>query len=100
MRAFVCVFRCTGKRVYPCLPSIPRAGALLSAAFLAPPYFSTLLHKRHDFRKKKVTEYEMCVLILFTTFNISHYTKKSERYCNKISKRLRVKYPLFFSGFN
>ena len=67
VRAFVCVFRCTGERLYPCLPSIPLAGAILSAAFLAPPYFSTLFHKRHDFREK-VTEHKMCVLILFTTF--------------------------------
>ena len=27
-------------------------------------YFSTLSHKRHDFRKRKVTEHKMCVLVL------------------------------------
>ena len=35
-------------------------------ASLAPPYFSTLSHRRCDFRVK-VTEHEMCVLIFSTT---------------------------------
>jgi hypothetical protein len=40
---------------------------------LAPPYFSTLSHNRHDFRKKNVLNIK-CVLILFITsvYNISH----------------------------
>jgi len=41
---------------------------------LSVPYFSTLSHKRHDFRKKKeATEHKMCVLIFSTTcsWNIS-----------------------------
>jgi hypothetical protein len=39
----------------------------------AVPYFSTLSHKRNDFRKE-VTERNMCVLIFSTTsiLNISH----------------------------
>ena len=38
-----------------------------SVASLAPLYFSTLSHKRCDFRKK-VIEHKMCVLIFSTTF--------------------------------
>ena len=44
-----------------------------SAASLAPPHFSTLSHKRLDFRKN-ITEHKMCILIfstnLFETFLI------------------------------
>jgi hypothetical protein len=32
------------------------------------PYFSTLSHRRHDFRKKNVTEHKMGVLIFSTIF--------------------------------
>jgi hypothetical protein len=30
--------------------------------------FSAIYHKRHDFRGKKLIEYEICVLIFSTTF--------------------------------
>jgi hypothetical protein len=32
-------------------------------ALLAAPYFSTLPHKGHDFRKKNIIERKMCILI-------------------------------------
>jgi hypothetical protein len=54
-------------REWPHVTTLPRAGAILSASSLAPPYFSTLSHKRLGFRKK-ATEHEMCVLIFRTTF--------------------------------
>ena len=53
-------------RVKAYLSSKPRAGAILSASSLAPPYLSTLSHKRHDFRKKK-SQHKTCVLIFPTT---------------------------------
>ena len=59
VRAFarVCVWGVHGcglvlERVWPYLSSMPRAGALLSAASLAPSNFSTVSHKRYDFWKK------------------------------------------------
>jgi hypothetical protein len=50
---------------------------LSSLTCLAVPYFSTLPHKRHDFRDY-VFEHKMCVLIFSTSFfrSISHYKKK------------------------
>jgi hypothetical protein len=52
-------------------------------ASLAPPHFTTLYHKRHDFRNK-VYGRKMCVLISSTTFicEISRYRKNSARYCH------------------
>ena len=35
---------------------------IVTVAYLALPYFSTLSHKMHDFRKKKVIEHKIMVL--------------------------------------
>ena len=61
-------------RVFAYLSSMPRAGAMLPASSLAPPYFSSLSHKRHDFRKK-ITGHKTCVFgfylqLLFKTLLI------------------------------
>jgi len=56
---------------------------LSCAACLALPYFPTLSHKRHDFRKN-IIECKMCVLVFSATFswNISH-SKIIVRYYHK-----------------
>ena len=54
------------------LPPVPCLGL---------PYFSTLSHIRHDFKKNDI-RHKMCALIFSTTFirNISHSRKNSARY--------------------
>ena len=54
------------------LSNTPRAGAVLSASPLAPPYLSTLLYKRYDFREK-VSVYEMC-FDFFYKFYLKHFS--------------------------
>ena len=75
----VCVFVCVVLVIR--LATRMRRIILPSVASLAVPHFSTLSHKRHDFREK-VIEYKICVLIFSTTFlrNISHSKKNSARY--------------------
>jgi hypothetical protein len=65
---------------------------------LAQPYFLTLSHKRHDFRKK-VTEHKVCVLIFSATFvqDISHSKKNLVQYCHKCEKSRKV--PIILVGF-
>ena len=73
---------------------------LSSASCLAPPHFSTLSHKRHDFRKN-VIEHKMCVLISSITFIWSVYYLKnnSARYYQKC-KNSSLKYLLLLSDCN
>jgi hypothetical protein len=53
---------------------------LSSAACPALQYFSTLSHKRHNFREKKVIENEMRVLIFSTAFEAFFVLKRIELY--------------------
>ena len=50
---------------------------------LVPPYFSTLSHIRHDFRKK-VTKHKIVFSFFSTIFvwNISHSKRNSARHCH------------------
>jgi hypothetical protein len=57
---------------------------LSSVALLSLQYFFTLSHKRHDYRKKKVIEHKMRVLISYTFVrNISRSKKNRARYNKK-----------------
>jgi hypothetical protein len=58
-RLFVALFMQHEKRMFRFI--------LSSVASLAPSHFSTLSHKRPDFRKE-VIEHKICVLIFFATF--------------------------------
>jgi hypothetical protein len=60
-------------------------------------YISTLSHKRHDFRKKKITEHTVLISSANFIRNISHSKKKWARYDKKCMFVLHVKYPLFLS---
>jgi hypothetical protein len=75
--------------------------ALLSpVASPAPQYFSTLSHKRHDFRKTFLNTkcvFRLPLQLLSKTFLILRTT---ERDMIKNYVGLHVKHPLFFSNFN
>jgi hypothetical protein len=58
-----------------------RMSPIVSVACSGLPHFSTLCHKRQDFRKK-VIEYKVCTLTFSITFakKNSHFKKNSARY--------------------
>ena len=68
---------------------------LSSVACLALPYFSTLSHNRHDFRRKvtehKIFPYSVC---------LTHLILRRIQRNIVINVRLHVMCPLFFSHFN
>ena len=67
-----------------------------SVACPALQYFSTLSHKRHDFRKKNGIELKMCVLIFSTNLSETFLIlRRTERHMIKMYVGLHVKYPLF-----
>ena len=62
--------------------------------------FSTLSHKRHDFRKKKIIAYEICFDFLNNFIGKVSYHKRTEQDTIKMCIGLHVIYPLFLSDCN
>jgi hypothetical protein len=65
-------------------------------------YFSTLSHKRHDFRGKILLNIKCMFLDFLYKFCLQHFSFQDE-FCKILSQMsidLRVKYPLFWSDFN
>ena len=63
------------------------------------PYFSTLSHKWHDFRKK-IIDNTMCVLMFFTTFSETFPILRRIQRNIIINAYWHVKQPLLLSYFN
>ena len=112
MLARACVFACGYPGAWPCACAYVHIALLTQHAtrmrhivtsFVAPRSplnFSTLSHKRYDFRKKAI-EHKMCVFIFSTTFvwNISHSKKNLARYLKTFEKS-SCKVPVILSDFN
>jgi len=71
---------------------------LSSVACLAVQYFSTLSHKRHDFRKENLLKIKYVFWFPLWSFSeICHILRRIER--DMIKNCLHIKYPLFLSDF-
>ena len=77
-----------------------RMRRMSSVACLALPNFSTLSHKRQDFRKYFL-EQEICFDFLYN-YRLKHFSFRQElsEMWSQMYIGLHVKYPLFLSDFN
>jgi len=75
---------------------------LSSVACPALQYFSTLPHKRYDFRKKKYLTQNVCFDFLYNFISETFLIlRRNERdMTQKMYIGLHIKYPLFLSDFN
>jgi hypothetical protein len=66
------------------------------------PYFSTLSHKRHDFRGKNYLIWNLCFNFLYNIFFLKYFSfwEEFSEISSKMYTGLRVKYPSFLSDFN
>jgi len=83
----VCLNSCLSYQACKSRASLLRRILLSSVAWLYLPHFSTLSHKRHDFRKIFI-ENKMSILIFSTTFlrKISNSKKNSARHYYKCTR--------------
>ena len=74
---------------------------LSSVACLTLQYFSTFSHKRHDFRKKKITEHKKCFDLIYN-FCLKLFSLQEElsEIWSKMYIGVHVKYRLFLLDFS
>ena len=86
---------CVCSLSYPaCKAHAPNCILIYGLAYCA--YFSTLSHKRHDYRKKKVIEHKICILILQLLCYRFLILRRSHRYILFNVHRSRCKVPVIF----